>query len=64
MFNVPKTDHPDKTCGEVWEDGTGHYTMKLWDGHPLPGKAENVWYFKGVSGPEIALFEIIYDDGG
>lgn len=38
--------------------------MKLWDGHPLPGKAENVWYFKGVSGPEIALFEIIYDDGG
>ncbi|RBR21867.1 uncharacterized protein FIESC28_04710 [Fusarium coffeatum] len=61
--DVPKAGHPGETCGKVWEDGTGHYTMKLWDGHDHPGAAENVWYFKGLSGPEIALFENIYADG-
>jgi len=62
-ITIPKASNPDEICGQVWPDGTGHFTMKLWDGILRPNVTSNVWFFKGLSPYEITLFEIIYPLG-
>nr|CEG04774.1 unnamed protein product [Fusarium clavum] len=32
---IPKAENPGEFCGEIREDGSGRYTMKLWDGEPI-----------------------------
>ncbi|KAJ4138605.1 hypothetical protein NW768_002455 [Fusarium equiseti] len=62
-FDVPKAGRHNEFCGRVWEDGTGHYTMKLWDGPLRRNVSSNVWYFKALSPYELTLFELMNPKG-
>ncbi|CAG7557497.1 unnamed protein product [Fusarium equiseti] len=62
-ITIPKASDPKEICGQIWADGNGHFTMKLWDGVLRQNVSSNVWYFKGLSPYEITLFEIIYPLG-
>ncbi|RFN48461.1 hypothetical protein FIE12Z_7270 [Fusarium flagelliforme] len=62
-ITIPKASKLGEICGQIWPDGNGHFTMKLWDGILRPNVSSNVWYFKSLSPYEITLFEIIYPNG-